>query len=297
MPTPPAADSGSEPLRILLAGGHPADAFDNAGGTLAHHARRGDAVTVVVMTHGVQSHSILKIDWERTGRGEAIETCAEELRDEKEAEVRRGCAILGIQDVRFLYYPDNLLLVTEELVLKVADVIREVRPHIVITHHPSEDGGIGTHASCAQITLHAISAAHGLAPDERLKPHNVGQVFFTGTVMNSRRSDSLTALAPAFCDVIVDVTDVVDLKVRALDQIRSQGYAGAYARKRTETVEGRIGGMMRIAYGEAFARNRAEVYDSLPIQDSTIRQMTETSAEQVARYGPLLAGAVPLDEA
>ena len=29
-------------LSILLVGGHPADSFDNAGGTMAHHAAAGD---------------------------------------------------------------------------------------------------------------------------------------------------------------------------------------------------------------------------------------------------------------
>jgi len=37
----------TRPLRLLSVGGHPADAFDSAGGTLAHHVQRGDLVTVV----------------------------------------------------------------------------------------------------------------------------------------------------------------------------------------------------------------------------------------------------------
>ena len=34
------------PLSILNTGGHPADAFDACGGTLANHIDRGDRVTV-----------------------------------------------------------------------------------------------------------------------------------------------------------------------------------------------------------------------------------------------------------
>ena len=40
-------------LTILHTVAHPADAFDMAGGTLAHHVRDGDKVTVVVFTHGL----------------------------------------------------------------------------------------------------------------------------------------------------------------------------------------------------------------------------------------------------
>ena len=35
----------SRPLRILMIGAHPSDCFDQAGGTLAHHAAAGDQVT------------------------------------------------------------------------------------------------------------------------------------------------------------------------------------------------------------------------------------------------------------
>lgn len=36
----------AEPLRILSIGAHPADIFDQSGGTMAHHVDRGDYVGV-----------------------------------------------------------------------------------------------------------------------------------------------------------------------------------------------------------------------------------------------------------
>ena len=39
---------------------HPADALDHAGGTLCLHAQRGDEVTVVVCTHGVETHDLVR---------------------------------------------------------------------------------------------------------------------------------------------------------------------------------------------------------------------------------------------
>jgi len=55
-------------LSILVVGGHPADAFDCAGGTLAHHVERSDRVTAAVLTHGARSHSMGLIDDLRDGR-------------------------------------------------------------------------------------------------------------------------------------------------------------------------------------------------------------------------------------
>ena len=46
----------AEPLRIMSIGAHPADIFDQSGGTMAHHVSRGDTVGCVVLTHGVRVH-------------------------------------------------------------------------------------------------------------------------------------------------------------------------------------------------------------------------------------------------
>ena len=43
----------SRPIQILLVAAHPADSFDMAGGTLAHHVDQGDQVTAAILTTGV----------------------------------------------------------------------------------------------------------------------------------------------------------------------------------------------------------------------------------------------------
>lgn len=42
----------AESLRLLSIGAHPADIFDQSGGTMAHHMQRGDYGACVVLTHG-----------------------------------------------------------------------------------------------------------------------------------------------------------------------------------------------------------------------------------------------------
>ena len=39
----------SEPIRILIVAAHPADAFDQAGGTLAHHAAEADRISALIL--------------------------------------------------------------------------------------------------------------------------------------------------------------------------------------------------------------------------------------------------------
>ena len=45
-----------KPLRLLSIGAHPADVFDQSGGTMAHHSMRGDYVACIVVTHGARVH-------------------------------------------------------------------------------------------------------------------------------------------------------------------------------------------------------------------------------------------------
>jgi len=46
----------TRPLKILVVAAHPADSFDQAGGTCAHHAAEGDEVSALILTGGARSH-------------------------------------------------------------------------------------------------------------------------------------------------------------------------------------------------------------------------------------------------
>src|SRR5262245_62050626 len=54
--------ASAKPLRILVIGAHPADVFDQSGGTMAHHIQRGDWVGCVVVTTGVRVHDKVVTD-------------------------------------------------------------------------------------------------------------------------------------------------------------------------------------------------------------------------------------------
>lgn len=292
-------DSDS-PITILLVGGHPADAFDNAGGTLAHHAAAGDRVVSAVMTHGVRSHATRLIDRYRTG--EARSLAADDVDDqvgaaitEKHDEVRGACALMGIEEVHFLEYADDILLQREDLIRQIADLIQTCRPDVVITHHPFENGALtNTHSTCAKMTLAAIDAAAGLLSGSTLRPHRVAQVFFMGVMPACAPVNVLTAGMTVWCDVYVDITDVIEHKVAALDMMRGQNYHGPYARKRVESVDGHFGLFMGVAYAEPFTSMKPQVYDRLPLTAHARRVAAEPNEAWHRRVCRLLGAKVPL---
>lgn len=258
------------PFRIMNTGGHPADAFDNVGGTLANHVARGDQVTVVVMSHGVFSHDLETISAHKEGRGEAVgEENAEGAIQKKEQEVREGCKVLGIQDVRFLRFRDDYLQATPEIVRRLAEIVREVRPHFVITHNPYDGGGLGgAHGTCAAITLRALEMASGHMPGNDSRPHATAQVFFSE---HYGMTTSLDFHHNRFPMVLVDITDVIEKKVRAMDCLKSQFYPGALARKVLECKNGFHGFHHCIPYAEAFTYYLPEVHKYLPVSPHRLR--------------------------
>ncbi|MFF4617624.1 PIG-L deacetylase family protein [Nonomuraea jabiensis] len=103
---------------VLAIGAHAGDLDLTAGAVLAQHVLRGDRATLLHLTLGERGHPRTPVpDYARQKREEA-ETFAERI----------GAG------VRFLDYEDGLLPEDEEVKLRVGDLIRELRPDVILTH-------------------------------------------------------------------------------------------------------------------------------------------------------------------
>lgn len=279
----------SEPLRILSIGAHPADIFDQSGGTMAHHAARGDWVGCCVLTHGARIHDkIVAGDLFRRKSVPSKRPLARiisQRAENKADEVRRACALLGVKFLHFFGADDAVLLPNEKDVRRLARLLRKLRPEIVLTHFPYEDGGVwNPHAAAGQIVLLAIGLAASVDPGDRKPPHRVAQTFFWGQGANRVGHLIFHANRAYFNDVLVDITDVVDQKLACIDELVSQGYDGAYARKRIEASDGAFGCAATVAYAEGFVSLSAQVHRFLPLSDFSRKTAKETDHEIMARY-------------
>lgn len=283
----------SRPIHILLVAAHPADTFDMAGGTLAHHIAQGDQVTAVITTTGVRSHHWeLAEEKRRQGADLDVEQFVAQAVAEKLAEVRAACRILGFDDIRDLGFEDDDILVTQDKIEAIADVIREVKPDVLITHHPFESGGFKMHGTVGQCTLYGWQLAQG-AGRGRQERHPVPCIYFmnpTAYIGNN----SLEYAGTSRADLYIDITDVIEKKVRALDQIGSQYYGGAYARKRAETEDGAYGNSAYVAYAEQFQRFFPQVRYTLPVTDAELERIVEPQAAHMGRRSELIGGLMPL---
>ena len=84
-------------------------------------------------------------------------------------------------------------------------------------------------------------------------------------------------------DVFIDITDVIDKKLAALDCLVSQGYGGPYARKRIETSDGAFGLAGGVAYAEGFISLHAETHDYLPVTPRALDAARASDHELIAQ--------------
>jgi LmbE family N-acetylglucosaminyl deacetylase len=190
----------SEVQRILAVLAHPDDVDFGAGGTIARWTDEGIEVTYCLVTDG-----------DAGGFDRSVDRA--EIPEIRRTEQRNAAKALGVEDVRFLGYPDGRLELTLDLRRDISRVIRQVRPQRVLTQSPERNwvrmpASHPDHLTTGEATLRAIYpdsrnpfAFPGLLADEGLEPWEVAEVW---------------VMAHPTPNHHVDVTDTFDRKIAAL---------------------------------------------------------------------------------
>ncbi len=266
---------------ILVVYPHPADSATEASGTVALHAERGDKITSVVATYGERHHMQWLHDEESKPAAEQDPAIArmtlEEYRNFKKREAERIAEVLGVNELVFLGWNDHEIYFDLDKVAEIAEVIRRVKPDIVITHLPIHNGAVDNdHPNTGQIVMKALeTVANRVRQFDGIDAyHGVKQVFFSFAAGEEVNSNSVftPGIVP---DVWVDTSAVIDKKIHAIDQLVSQGYHGETARWVVEARDGRWGMLAGCAYAEPFLRPTAITYDTLPMPPRVVSKEYE----------------------
>lgn len=223
--------------RALVVTAHPDDSEFGAAGTVAKLAKDGCEVVYVIVTDGNKGSD------DRTMTPERLAVIRTE-------EQRAAARTVGVEHVAFLGYPDGEVEDTRALRRDVAREIRRWRPDLVITQNPHRTYFLpASHRDHRVVGGVVLDCVYPLARDHmafpelmpEFEPHIVGQVY----VMQWERPQH-----------IVDISDVMDLKIRALachaSQFGKDKFAAVEARVRERSRE--LGRARGYAYAEAFDR-------------------------------------------
>jgi LmbE family N-acetylglucosaminyl deacetylase len=193
--------------RVLVVTAHPDDVDFGAAATIASWTKAGIEVGYCICTSG--------------DAGGFDDTPREEMGPLREAEQRAAAAVLGVQDVRFLRYPDGRLTPSLELRRDISREIRRFRPERVLTQSPEilwrrlgashpDHRAVGEAALAAVYPDSRNPFAHPeLLADEGLEAWAVGELWMMGAPDDR-------------VDHLVDVTDTLARKIAALREHRSQ---------------------------------------------------------------------------
>ena len=109
-------------MKILAVGAHPDDLEILCAGTLAKYALRGDEVTMAVATNGEVGSATLS---------------KEEIASVRQREAQASADVIGAKLV-WMNYPDEFLFSTVETRLAFLNMVRAVRPDVILTHAPAD---------------------------------------------------------------------------------------------------------------------------------------------------------------
>ena len=221
--------------RVLVVTAHPDDSEFGAGGTVAKFVKEGREVAYCIVTNGNKGSS------DRTMTPERLATIRAE-------EQRNAARVLGVERVTFLGYPDGEVEDTRDLRRDVSREIRRFRPDLVICQNPNRTYNLGAshrdHRTVGGVVLdcvYPLARDHMAFPEllPEFEPHKVREIH----VMQWNEPH-----------IVNDITDVMDLKIKALACHASQfkDFAAVEARVRARSKE--LGASKGYAYAEAFDR-------------------------------------------
>ena len=269
-------------LAILAVVAHPHD-ITHMCGTLAHHVERGDSVTAVAMTGGLKTHREKLYDELRKPPAERnmeivlqSDAAYGELKAHEMAEV---CSLFGVTDVRILPFPDVPFEVSAEVIETLAEILYEVRPHLVLTHAPVAQprhgvGYIVPHDHPETGIAVALAMERVNVPDAQMKrpPVAVARVYYTGVDFHTREAD-----------LFVDIADQAANRIKAEAMFTSQGQTPEFARKRIEGGLSASGWVAHTSYAERWVREGPDVSRYLTITDDILEKADMSRQEIFAR--------------
>ena len=224
-------------MNVLAICAHPDDAEVWCGGTLAKYAKRGDKVTIVVVTNG--------------------EVGSQTLPKEEIAEIRRQESIAAAEvigaDMIWLGFRDEFLIDTEVTRLAFIEAMRSSKAEVILTHFPADlynpdhtiTGQVANDVAIMTTIPNIVTQSPPLA--------KIPVVYFMETLAG-------LGFQP---EEYVDITDSFELKQEMLRQHESQvgdwlkDQYGSNAMEMIEVIARFRGIQSGVRYAEGFIRAKA----------------------------------------
>jgi 4-oxalomesaconate hydratase len=236
---------------LLVVSAHVGDFVWRAGGAIALHASKGNAVTVVCLAYGERGESA---SYWRQG------LTLEQVKEKRHAEAEAAVKVLGAELITF-DAGDYPLIETAELLDQLVKVYRAVRPTVVLTH-TERDLWNGDHEIAHSIATRARILAQAPGYDPETEVIGAPPVF-----LFEPHQTEYSGFMP---DVLLDITEVWGRKLEAMHCMEGQQHLWDYytdvAKRRGAQAQRNSGpnlGLVADAKAEAYQRVYPQVTTAL----------------------------------
>jgi 4-oxalomesaconate hydratase len=232
----------------LIVTAHPGDFVWRAGGAIALHARKGYRVKIACLSFGERGES--QFAWKTAGVKIA------DVKAQRKDEAVRAAEVLGAE-IEFFDAGDYPLRVTPEMLGRLVDIFREMKPAFVLTH-ALEDPYNFDHPAAAHLAQEAriVAQAAGHKPDPS-RAYSAPPVFL------------FEPHQPEQCNfkpnVILNIDEVWETKRKAFEVLAAQKHLWDYYTRvaLNRGVQGGRNSGRPFTHGEAYQRLFPEALEVL----------------------------------
>ncbi len=187
-------------MRTLIIAAHPDDEVLGCGGTIAKMSRQGHEITIAILGEGITSRF--------SKPGEAPQALIKKIR----AASREAGKMLGATSIHLYNFPDNRFdtVALLEVIKKVEQIIADVKPRMIFTHH-----GGDLNVDHSVVNRAVLTATRPVAGN----PVKTVYTFETP----SSTDWSFNKLSPSFApNTFIDISSFLNVKTRAMELYESE---------------------------------------------------------------------------
>lgn len=216
--------------KILVIAAHPDDPELSCGGSIAKWIAGGKEVVYIICTDGNKGSKDLEMN-------------PYQLAFQREQEQEAAAKVLGVQRVIFLRHNDGELDVNSLLKAELALLIRHIKPGLVITHDPWRP-----------YLIHPDHRVVGIAATDAIVAARDHLFFpaFLAIGLEAHQPKIIYYTFPEKPDIIIDITEFIEIKLKAIAQHRTQLVTIPDWQERIKQMGVRFGEKEGFAYAEIF---------------------------------------------
>ena len=234
--------------KLLVIGAHSADFVWRSAGTIALVTSQGGSATVIALSYG-----------ERGESGELWKEPGQTIENVKRLRHEQASAAAEIVGAEFLCLDlgDYPLTINDAVMEPLTGLFRDMEPDILLTHTPVDPFN-PDHPVASQAVQRARLLASGAGVASAFKNITPPDQYFF-----EPHQPELCEFMP---NTFVDITPVMDKKIKAMECMQAQSYLKSYytelASRRGNHAR-RISGMEEVKFAEALQRTLPWVVKSL----------------------------------